>query len=40
MNCPDCKKPMEWCDTMADGIPVSPYWKCPICKIEIDDEEV
>ena len=42
MKCPDCKIPMERVDTTIDEHcePISvqdPYWKCPKCKIEVED---
>lgn len=46
MKCPDCKVDMKVINTMAephgDGlIDCEEYYKCPLCKLEIekDDED-
>jgi len=39
MNCPDCKIPMEVVSHNSIGEAIEPYWKCPRCKIEVEDEE-
>ena len=44
MKCPDCKIPMTWEGEMMskDGEIVmrqNLLWKCPKCKIEIEDGE-
>ena len=45
MNCPDCGCEMRLITTMyleyKDSVQeiADPYWKCPRCKLEIDEEE-
>ena len=45
MKCPDCKKYSEMelveYNTGKDGEEYQclPYYKCPVCKLEIEDEE-
>ena len=42
MKCPDCNTIMEYitksCVYVGNDL-CEGYWKCPKCKIEIDDEE-
>ena len=46
MNCPDCQVPMKKITTMyldyKDSMQeiAEPYYKCPRCKIEIDEEDM
>ena len=45
MICPDCKIEMEKITTMyldyKDSVQdlAYPYWKCPKCKIEVEDDQ-
>ena len=36
VKCPDCNTEMQLREKVRYG---DAYWKCPKCKIEIDDEE-
>lgn len=40
MKCPDCNTEMEKVNIFLDGTPCEPYWKCPKCKLECDDEGI
>jgi hypothetical protein len=45
MLCPDCNCEMQLITTMyleyKDSVQeiAEPYWKCPACKLEIDQED-
>jgi len=41
MNCPDCKFiEMDYIEPVLHDNAYEPYWKCPKCKLEQDQEDI
>ena len=39
MNCPHCKVPMEVISHNYIGEAIEPFYKCPRCRLEREEEE-